>query len=75
MVTSNTSSLPEVGGDAALYADPLDVAGIATQATQAVEDQGLRRDLIEKGRARARQFTWRRAAEAVLKVYEEALKE
>ena len=73
VVTSNTSSLPEVGGDAALYVDPLDVNGIAAQAARAVEDQILRRELMEKGRARARQFTWRRAAEAVLKVYEEVL--
>ena len=73
VVTSNTSSLSEVGGDAALYADPLDVAGIAAQATRAVEDQTLRQELIEKGRTRARQFTWRRAAEAVLRVYEEVL--
>jgi glycosyltransferase involved in cell wall biosynthesis len=73
VVTSRTSSLPEVGGDAALYVDPFDVADIAAKATQAVEDQALRRDLIERGRARARQFTWRRAAEAVLRVYEEVL--
>jgi len=73
VVTSNSSSLPEVGGDAALYADPLDVEAIACQCTRAVEDQEVRRELIEKGRARARQFTWRRAAEAVLRVYEEVL--
>jgi len=73
VVTSDTSSLPEVGGDAALYADPLDVEGIAGQCARAVEDLALRRELIEKGRARARQFTWRRAAEAVLRVYEEVL--
>src|ERR1700690_2520079 len=73
VVTSNTSSLPEVGGDAALYADPLDVEGISPLCTRAVEDQALRRDLIERGRARARQFTWRRTAEAVLRVYDEVL--
>ena len=73
VVTSNTSSLPEVGGDAALYADPLDVEGIARQCTRAVEDDAVRGELIEKGRARARQFTWRRTAEAVLRVYEEVL--
>lgn len=75
VVTSQTSSLPEIGGDAALYVDPLDVDGIAAQAARAVEDETLRRELIEKGRARARQFTWRRAAEAVLKVYEDVLAE
>ena len=73
MVTSNTSSLPEVGGDAALYADPSDVEGIAAQCARAVEDDAVRGELIEKGRARARQFTWRRTAEAVLRVYEEVL--
>jgi alpha-1,3-rhamnosyl/mannosyltransferase len=73
VVTSNTSSLPEVGGEAALYVDPLDVADIAAKTVQAVEDEATRRTLIEKGRARAHEFTWRRAAEAVLKVYEEVL--
>ena len=73
VVTSQTSSLGEVGGDAALYVAPTDVRGIAEQTVRAVEDCGVRRELIEKGRARARQFTWKRAAEAVLEVYEEAL--
>ncbi len=73
VVTSRTSSLPEVGGDAALYVDPRDVADIAAKTAQAVEDQDVRRKLIEKGHARAREFTWRRAAEAVVKVYEEVL--
>jgi glycosyltransferase involved in cell wall biosynthesis len=73
VVTSRTSSLPEVGGDAALYVDPLDPADIAAKAVQAVEDEPVREAMIEKGRARAREFTWRRTAEQVVRVYEEVL--
>jgi len=73
VVTSRTSSLPEVGGDAALYVDPADPADIADKAAQALEDGPERRQLIEKGRARAREFTWRRTAEQVASVYEEVL--
>jgi glycosyltransferase involved in cell wall biosynthesis len=73
VVTSRTSSLPEVGGDAALYVDPLDPADIAAKAAQEVEDEPVRAQLIARGLARARQFTWRRTAEQVLRVYDEVL--
>jgi glycosyltransferase involved in cell wall biosynthesis len=71
VVTSRTSALPEVGGDAALYADPNDPADIAAKVRSAVEDDGLRRSLIEMGLARAAKFTWRRTAEGILDVYDE----
>jgi glycosyltransferase involved in cell wall biosynthesis len=71
VVTSNTSALPEVGGDAALFADPRDPCDIAAKVCSAVEDAGVRRRLIERGRQRARQFPWRRTAEETLKVYQE----
>jgi glycosyltransferase involved in cell wall biosynthesis len=73
VVTSRTSALPEVGGDAALYADPLDPGDIAAKVLKATEDAELRRGLIGKGLARAGQFTWRRTAEGTLKVYDELL--
>lgn len=73
VVTANTSSLPEVGGDAALYADPHDPAQIAAQVRRVVEDTELRTRLIRDGLARAREFSWRRAGEATLKVYDELL--
>jgi len=71
VVTSRTSALPEVGGDAALYADPLDPRDIAAKVTAAVEDAPLRESLIGRGLARSSQFTWRRTAEGVLRVYDE----
>jgi glycosyltransferase involved in cell wall biosynthesis len=73
VVTSNVSSMPEVGGKAALYVDPHDPADIAQKVVQAVEDSALRPELVHKGLARASEFTWRRTAEATLAVYEEVL--
>jgi glycosyltransferase involved in cell wall biosynthesis len=71
VVASATSSLPEVGGDAALYVDPRNPEDIAEKIHRGVEDGDLRADLIERGLARALQFTWQRMAEETLKVYDE----
>jgi len=73
VVTSNVSSMPEVGGDAALYVDPRDTADIATQVIRAVEDSALRATLVSRGLQRAGEFTWRRTAQATLAVYNEIL--
>ena len=73
VVAAGTSSLPEVGGDAALYVDPHNPHEIAQTVRKAVEDEEFRERLIARGRERAGQFSWRRTAEAVLHVYEEAL--
>jgi glycosyltransferase involved in cell wall biosynthesis len=73
VVTSNVSSMPEVGGEAALYVDPHDPADIAEKVVQAVEDSPLRAGLVQEGLARAAEFTWRRTAEATLAVYDEVL--
>jgi glycosyltransferase involved in cell wall biosynthesis len=73
VVASRTASLPEVGGDVALYVDPYDPRDIAEKVMRAVEDEKLRETMIAQGLARARQFSWRRAAEETLKVYDEVL--
>jgi glycosyltransferase involved in cell wall biosynthesis len=73
VVASGTSSLPEVGGNAALYFDPHDPRDIAEKIVQALEDDLQRSTMIARGSQRVRQFTWRRTAEANLRVYEEAL--
>jgi len=73
VVASNTSSLPEVGGDAALYVDPHDPRDIAEKVERAVEDAKVRETLIARGFARARAFTWRRTAEQTCAVYDEFL--
>jgi glycosyltransferase involved in cell wall biosynthesis len=69
VVTSNCSALAEIAGGAALLVDPLDTAALAEGLSRATADSSLRRELIEKGRARAAQFTWRRAAERTRDTY------
>jgi glycosyltransferase involved in cell wall biosynthesis len=73
VVTSNVSSLPEVAGGAAMLVDPYDVASIADGMRRAVTDETLRQDLIARGRARAREFSWHRAAVATHAVYRDVL--
>jgi glycosyltransferase involved in cell wall biosynthesis len=69
VVASNTSSLPEVLGDAALLVDPHDPAALADALASALSDTPLRQRLRAAGLARARQFSWQRMAEQTLAVY------
>ncbi|HUG12618.1 MAG TPA: glycosyltransferase family 1 protein [Opitutaceae bacterium] len=69
VASSRTSSLPGVGGDAALYFDPTDPADIATALVHLSVDAGLRERLAAAGRVRAAQFTWKACAEKMLEVY------
>ena len=69
VVTSNTSSLPEVVGDAALTVDPTDVVAIADALDAATSDDDLRRTLRGRGPQQAARFRWALAAEQVLTSY------
>jgi len=62
VVCSDTSSLPEVGGEAVLYAPPEDVVMIAAQMTRLSGSLKLRQLLVERGREQAAKFTWEDAA-------------
>ncbi len=73
VVTSNTSSLPEVAGDAALLINPLDVSAIADAVLRVLTEPGLADDLRERGLKRAAQFTWERTARETLAVYNQVL--
>lgn len=64
VICSNTSSLPELAGDAALLVDPLDVDAIAATMGALSTDESLRAALREQGYAQARRFTWDAAARA-----------
>lgn len=64
VITSNTTAMPEVGGDAALYANPQDAESFALQML-ALADPALRRNCIEKGFQQCRLFNWDRGAETV----------
>ena len=69
---SSTSSLPEVGGDAVRYFDPLEVGDIASALTELLGDTDLREHLAAAGRRRAASFTWERAARETAESYERA---
>jgi glycosyltransferase involved in cell wall biosynthesis len=71
VVTSNVSSLPEVAGGAALLVDPHDAAAIADGIRRAVTDDTLRADLIAKGHARARDFSWQQSVAKIHQIYME----
>jgi glycosyltransferase involved in cell wall biosynthesis len=69
VVTSNISSLPEVGGDAAYYIDPQRAEEIAEAMRKIYTDGLLANDMKEKGWQQAQKFTRKRCAEAVMNVY------
>lgn len=65
VVTSRISSLPEVVGDAAVLVDPHDVEAIADGIRRVLDDKALAADLVSRGRARARCFSWDRSIQAL----------
>jgi len=70
VITSNTSSMPEVAGGAALLIDPLDVTDMANAIERVLSNNEQRTGMIIKGLKRAEAFTWRNAAIKLLNVYE-----
>jgi glycosyltransferase involved in cell wall biosynthesis len=71
VITSNTSSMPEVAGDAALFVDPFKPEQITEAIIVMLEDEKVRQDYIEKGLSRAAEFSWKSMAEDVLKLYKQ----
>ncbi len=72
VLCANTSSLPELAGDAALLVDPLDTQAIAAGMARLVVDPALRADLVQRGYRQAAKFTWQRTAELTLRALENA---
>lgn len=73
VLCSNTSSLPEVGGDACLYFNPHDTMDIVNKMTQIVEDKTLRDDLVIKGKERVKLFSWKKCGEETLRVLQSTI--
>ena len=70
VITSRTSSLGEVAGDAASYINPEDPGTITHAARQLMESASERKFLVERGRERLKAFSWNTAATETLAVYE-----
>lgn len=72
VTASGTSSLPEVAGNAAEYSDPRSAESIAEGIDRILSDSEYAAALVRKGTERVRAFSWERAAEQTLKVYQNA---
>jgi glycosyltransferase involved in cell wall biosynthesis len=70
---ARATALPEAGGDAAAYFDPLDVADMAATIRRVLDDGTLRAEMAERGRARAAGLSWEATAAATAAVYREAI--
>jgi glycosyltransferase involved in cell wall biosynthesis len=74
VIASNTSSLPEILGDAAVLVNPRDIGEIADAIERVISDAGLREALRAKGIAQAAKYSWERAARETLQVYERTVR-
>ena len=71
VITSNISCMPEIADTAACLADPYFPEAITSAMMHITEDKDYRNDLVEKGFARAKHFSWRAMAEEILAIYKE----
>jgi glycosyltransferase involved in cell wall biosynthesis len=68
VISSNSSSLPEVGGDAALYFNPDDIQQLAHHMNTITLNENVKEDLIKKGFIQIHKFSWDRAAEEIYNI-------
>ncbi|MEL6501817.1 MAG: glycosyltransferase family 1 protein, partial [Cyanobacteria bacterium J06623_1] len=71
VITSQVTSIPEVGGDSVLYVDPYDVDSIAQGMQQILTNSELQTDLKHQGLARAKLFSWDKTAEDVNQIFQQ----
>lgn len=71
VITSNTSSLPEVVGDAAIVVNPHVADKLVEEMYQLLTDDGLKKEMIRKGLKRSKMFNWDESARKTLRVYKE----
>lgn len=72
VICSNTSSLPELAGDAALLVDPTDTEALAAAVSRVLSEPDLRVALVQKGFEQVKKFSWEKAAKETLRVLEKA---
>jgi glycosyltransferase involved in cell wall biosynthesis len=73
VITSNTTSLPEVVGEAAILVNPYSTEEIGQAIEKIVDNHSLRQELITKGLKKAKKFSWEDAAKKTIEVYKEVL--
>ncbi len=73
VITSNTSSLPEVVGNAGIMVDPHDINSLSEAMANVLKDKELKHRMSRDGLKRSKMFTWEKTVSEVLKIYNEAL--
>jgi len=73
LACSNTSSFPEVAGDAAVYFDPYDEISIKSAVEKLLNNKALRDEQVLKGYKQAEKFSWKKCTEETIKVYQKVL--
>lgn len=69
VITSNSSALPEVGGEAVLYVDPNSEENITSKIIELLDNTSLQKDLIKRGLQRSKLFTWENNAKKSIKLF------
>ena len=75
VIASNTTSLPEIAGDAARLVDPRSLPAIHRAIEDTIADEGNRRKMVERGLERVQCFSWERGAAELAGVYSRLLQE
>lgn len=73
VVAGNVSSMPEVAGDAAVLVNPYSVDNIAEGIVKIINNEQMKKELINRGYERAKKFSWEKTVQETIKVYEEVL--
>jgi glycosyltransferase involved in cell wall biosynthesis len=66
---SNTSSMPEIGGDAAVYFDPYSIDDMRKQIERVITSTTLQNELVKKGQEQVKKFSWEKCAKETMEVY------
>lgn len=70
VISSNVSSMPEIAGEAAILVDPFDVEDMEKNLKMVMEDQVLRKDMIQKGFKQVKKFSWQKTAQQTAEIYQ-----
>jgi glycosyltransferase involved in cell wall biosynthesis len=75
VISSRSTCLPEIYGDAAIYFDPYEPSDIANKIDGLLENGSLRDELIKKGYLQLSKYSWKKMAQETLSIYNEAFKD
>ncbi len=73
VIASNVSSLPEIAGSGALFVDPENEGDIKRKLLDLYNDEGLRKELVKRGKKELKRFSWDKTAKQTLEVYKKAV--